>query len=63
MEPTARLLSIRVFKRSEFREGLSGYTTLRNNGQIIYAQKFYSDDTSLVLNSDTVQACFSLYTQ
>lgn len=63
MEPTARLLSIRVFKRSEFREGLSGYTTLRNNGQIIYAQKFYSDDASLVLRSDTVQACFSLYTQ
>jgi len=63
MEPTARLLSIRVFKSSEFREGLSGYTTLRDNGQIIYAQKSYSDDASLTLNSDTIQACFSLYTK
>ncbi len=63
MEPTARLLSIRVFRSSEFREGISGYTTLRDNGQIIYAQKIYDDDKSLQLDSETVQSCFSLYTQ
>lgn len=62
-EPTVKLLSIRMFRSNEFREGVSDYTTLRENGQIVYAQKVYTEDESLALDDETIQACFGLYTQ
>lgn len=59
-EPTVRLLSLRVFKSSEFYEGVSGYRTLRENGQIIYAMKLY-EGGALSLTEEEVKTCFGLY--
>lgn len=62
-EPTVKLLSIRMFRSNEFREGISDYRTLRENGQIVYAQKTYDEDKKLALDNETIQACFGLYVQ
>lgn len=62
-EATVKLLSIRMFRSNAFREGVSDYTTLRENGQIVYAKKVYNEDPSLTLDDEMIQACFGLYTQ
>lgn len=63
MEPTARLLSIRVFKRSEFRRrAFRLYYASQQRSDYICA-KVLQRRRVAVLSSDTVQACFSLYTQ
>ena len=62
-----RLLSIRVFKSNEYEKDGKDYLLLQNNGQLVYACNFSSDEAlskqarELLVDEETVKRNFELY--
>ena len=62
-----RLLSIRVFKSNEYVKDGKDYLLLQNNGQLVYACNFSSNEVlseqarALLVDEETVKRNFELY--